>query len=75
MHQTTSFNERIESVGYKVPPLFVGDAVEEDEESDRMALLAVLEGSRDAIITADEEGNIKSWNKAAVAMFGFVAGH
>ena len=34
---------------------------------------SVMESAIDAIISADAEGNIRSWNSAATALFGFTA--
>jgi PAS domain S-box-containing protein len=33
---------------------------------------SVMESAIDAIISADQEGNIRSWNSAATALFGFI---
>lgn len=58
---------------------FVGDAMrrhtarlmERDRENAKLA--AVVESSDDAIISANLQGNIESWNRGAARMFGYPA--
>ena len=45
-------------------------AMEDDVRSSALRFSSILESANDAIITADSEGFILSWNKAAMNIFG-----
>ncbi|MDR1322008.1 MAG: PAS domain S-box protein [Gracilibacteraceae bacterium] len=42
-------------------------------EEEKLQLLSVAEASLDAIYALDTDGHIRSWNRAAVAIFGYTA--
>jgi PAS domain S-box-containing protein len=42
-------------------------------EEEKLQLLSVAEASLDAIYALDTDGRIRSWNKAAVSIFGYAA--
>lgn len=57
--------ERLEASSAERSRLF------EEAEAERNRLAAVMRSAKDAIILADQAGNILSWNKAAEEIFGY----
>jgi PAS domain S-box-containing protein len=55
------------------PELTLSSVAIEDEPDPRDWLVAIIDGSHDAIISKDLNGNIRTWNAGATRLFGYAA--
>ncbi len=72
--EITTVNEELESRNAELKKIIEKlKASEEALRESQENLSAVVETARDAIISADQKGNIIAWNKSAETLFGYPA--